>query len=175
MAVVQSVSTWKPPYHLLTFSSPGGRAPGDTSFILRRLAEQSTGPAADQPCDLTVRERAAEREHSQDRLGIRGAFGPAAPVETDLALQALLMSMRSQVFSLHAFTGLGLGLGLMPGDKRLIIVQGMQHLHEAFAPLASEVLYVSTLGALDFNFAHLPCRVRDVNYWPGRLEPHGLG
>jgi len=145
------------------------------------LAEQSTGAAADQLFDLTVTGRHAVRENSQDRLGIRGAFGPAAWVETDFALHALLMSMRSQVFSPNAFTGLGvglglgLGLGLVPGDKRLIMVQGVQHLHAAFAPLASEVPYVSTLGALAFNFAHLPCRVRDVNYWPGRLEPHGLG
>ena len=207
MAVVQSVSTWKLPYHFLTFNHPGGVAPGDTSFILQRLAEQSTGAAvlgaledpgakqiclevdvgarltlrvggntgeaADQPFDLTVRVRAAVRENSQDMLSIRGASGPAVWVETDFALHVLLMSMRSQVFSPHAFTGLGLGLG--PGDKRLIMVQGMQHLYAAFAPLASEVLYVSALGALGFNFAHLPCRVRDTNYWPSRLEPHGLG
>jgi microcystin degradation protein MlrC len=180
----------------------GGGAPSDSSFILRRLVERGigaavlgafwdlgavhicreagvgatldlrvggkVGPPSGAPVDLRVTVRAIAEAHSQDVFGMRWPLGPSVWVESDGGLHLLLCSVRSQVYGTDAFTGLGITLR----DKALVVVKSTQHFHAAFAPLATQVLYVSTPGAISPDFAAIPYRVRTLDYWPRVADPH---
>jgi microcystin degradation protein MlrC len=53
----------------------------------------------------------------------------------------------------------------------LIVVKSTQHFHAQLSPLATEVLYVSTPGALSLDFGSLDYRVRSLAYWPRVADP----
>jgi len=185
--------------------NPGGGAPGDSTFILRRLVERRVanaaigalwdlgavhacksagvgarmalriggkcGPASGLPLDLEVTVRAIVLEHSQSALGARERLGDCAWVEAEHGLHIMLSSIRTQTYGADAFTGAGITLA----DKAVVVVKSTQHFHAEFAPLARTVLYVSTPGAMSFDFAALPCRLRAPDYWPRVPDPHGFG
>ena len=54
-----------------------------------------------------------------------------------------------------------------------MVVKSTQHFHAAFAPIARTILYVSTPGAMNFDFAAIPYRLRSLDYWPRVPNPHG--
>ena len=181
--------------------NPGGGAPGDSTFILRRVLERGIGdvaigafwdlgairicrdagvgavidlrvggkcnPSSGAPVDVRVTVRALLDEHGQSALGGRESLGACAWVEAANGVHLLIASLRSQVYGTDAFTGIGITLA----DKRLVVVKSTQHFHAQFAPLASEVLYVSTPGALTLDFASIPYRVRSPDYWPRVEDP----
>ena len=64
-------------------------------------------------------------------------------------------------------------LGITLAGKKAIVVKSMQHFHAAFAPLAAEVLYVTTPGAIPPDFATLPLTKRTTPWWPKVDDPHG--
>jgi microcystin degradation protein MlrC len=68
-----------------------------------------------------------------------------------------------------AFTGAGISLR----DKAIVVVKSTQHFHAEFAPIARKILYVSTPGAMSFDFAAIPYRLRSPDYWPRVPDPHG--
>ncbi len=180
--------------------NPGGGAPCDSTFILRRLIERGiadvalgcvydigavqackdagvgtrlmlgiggkSGVSSGEPLDLMVTVRALKDDYHQIIEGSTPIpLGSAAWVSTDDNVDIVLMTVREQTFSPNAFTGLGIDLA----DKRIAVVKSTQHFHAEFAPIAQEVLYVSTPGALTPDFAIIPYRVRNLNYWP-RVE-----
>ena len=183
--------------------NPGGGAPGDSTFLLRAILERGIGgvaigafwdlgairicrdagvgavidlrvggkcsPASGAPVDVRVTVRAVSDEHGQSALGGRESLGACVWVEAAGGVHLLLASKRSQVYGTDAFTGIGITLA----DKRLVVVKSSQHFHAQFAPLASEVLYVSTPGALTLDFASIPYQVRSLDYWPRVAEPFG--
>jgi microcystin degradation protein MlrC len=184
--------------------NPGGGAPGDSTFILKRLVERGIGntvmgtfwdlgaiqickdagvgavidlrlggkcgPSSGTPVDLRVTVRAVLADHSQGVMGVdgRSPLGASVWVEAANGLHLVLASVRSQVFGTDALTGLGLTLV----DKQLVIVKSTQHFHADFAPIASQVIYVSTPGAITPDFANIPYQARDLNYWPRVANPH---
>lgn len=183
--------------------NPGGGAAGDSTFILRRLVERGIanvaigafwdlgavhvcksagpgaqidlriggkcGPASGQPVDLRVTVRAIVLNHSQSALGTRERLGDCVWVEAANGLHILLASIRTQTYGLDAFTGMALDLV----DKALVVVKSTQHFHAEFAPLARQVGYVTTPGAMSFDFAAIPYRLRTLDYWPRVADPHG--
>jgi microcystin degradation protein MlrC len=183
--------------------NPGGGAAGDSTFILRRLIERGVanvalgalwdlgavhlcksagvgaeldlrvggkcGPASGAPVDLRVTVRAIVDNHTQSALGTRERLGDCVWVEAANGLHIVLCSIRTQTYGTDAFTGLGLGLA----DKALIVVKSTQHFHAEFAPLARKVLYVTTPGAMSFDFTAIPYRLRSLDYWPRVANPHG--
>ncbi len=183
--------------------NPGGGAAGDSSFILRRLVERGEGnavvgalwdlgavhacqsagagarlalriggkcgPASGQPLDLEVTVRAIAENHTQSALGTRERLGDCVWVEADNGLHILLSSIRTQVYGLDAFTGIGISLA----DKNIVVVKSTQHFHAEFAPLARKVCYVTTPGAMSFDFAAIDYRARSLAYWPRMSDPHG--
>jgi microcystin degradation protein MlrC len=185
--------------------NPGGGAPGDSTFILQRLLERRVGncvigmfwdlgaiqickdagvgavidlrvggkcgPTSGTPVDLRATVRTVRAAHSQSGLGARHPLGTAVWIETAEGLHLVLASVRSQVLGTDAFTGLGLRLD----DKKLVIVKSTQHFHAQFAPIASDVLYVATAGAVNPDFANIKYRARSLCYWPRVADPHDLG
>ncbi len=129
------------------------------------------GPASGEPVDIEVVVKGIVDCHFQ--LGLnsndeRAPLGPSVWVQAAGGLDIVLVSVRSQTFSPAVFSGLGIELA----DKRLIVVKSTQHFHAQFAPLAREILYVTTPGAISMDFAALPYRVRDLDYWPRVADPH---
>jgi microcystin degradation protein MlrC len=182
--------------------NPGGGAAGDSTFILRRLVERGVrdavvgalwdlgavhvcrnagvgaqldlrvggkcGPASGLPVDLRVTVRAVVRDHTQSALGTRERLGDCVWVEAQGGLHIVLCSIRTQTYGVDAFTGMGITLA----DKALVAVKSTQHFHAEFAPLARRVLYVTTPGTMDFDFAAIPYRRRAPDYWPRVADPH---
>ena len=181
--------------------NPGGGAPGDSTFILRGILERGIGdvaigafwdlgaiqicrdagvgavidlrvggkcnPSSGQPVDVRVTVRAVREDHGQSAMGGRESLGTCVWAEAANGVHLLLASKRSQIYGTDAFTGIGITLD----DKRAIVVKSTQHFHAQFSPLAREVLYVSTPGALTLDFANIDYRVRSLHYWPREAEP----
>ena len=134
------------------------------------------GPASGDPLDLRVTVRAV-------RDGIRQHFGPSlAPIGEAVwvsarairdgeafgpAVELVLNDDRTQTFHPEAFEQLGLTLG----DKRIVVVKSSQHFHAGFAPIAAEVLYVTTPGAIAPDFAKIPYTKKKDPYWPRVEDP----
>jgi microcystin degradation protein MlrC len=181
--------------------NPGGGAAGDSTFILRRLIERGVGnavvgalwdlgaihickgagvgaqlalriggkcgPASGAPVDLRVTVRAIVENHSQRALGTRERLGDCVWVEAEGGLHIVLASVRTQTYGTDAFTGMGITLH----DKDVVAVKSTQHFHAEFAPIARQVLYVSTPGAMNFDFAAIPYQLRSLDYWPRVANP----
>ena len=184
--------------------NPGGGAAGDSTFILRRLVERRVansvvgaiwdlgaihvckgagvgaqldlriggkcGPASGMPLDLRVTVRAIIPNHSQSALGTRERLGDCVWIEAAGGLHILLCSIRTQTYGTDAFTGAGMSLA----DKAIVVVKSTQHFHAEFAPIARKVLYVSTPGAMSFDFAAIPYRLHSPDYWPRVPDPHSI-
>jgi microcystin degradation protein MlrC len=126
------------------------------------------GPLSGDPVDLHVTVRALVEDHWQSGLGGHPApCGRSAWVRTDDGLDLVLISHRQQAFGTELFTGLGIDLTTCRG----IVVKSSQHFHAAFAPLASEVLYVESPGLLNTDFANVAYRHRSLDYWPRVEQP----
>lgn len=125
------------------------------------------GVTSGNPVDLRITVRGLCEAHSQGSLsGGRAQLGPSAWVEAD-GIHIVLTSQRQQPFAPDAYTGLGLTLE----DKRIVVVKSMQHFHAAFAPIASEVRYVSAPGAVPPDYGAIPYTKRDPAYWPRVADP----
>lgn len=184
--------------------NPGGGAAGDSTFILNRLVERGIGnsvigalwdlgaihvcksagvgaelqlriggkcgPASGLPVDLHVKVRAIVENHSQTALGTRERLGDCVWVEAHNGLHILLASIRTQTYGADAFTGMGIELA----GKAFVVVKSTQHFYAEFAPLARKIEYVSTPGAMNFDFAAIPYRLRSLNYWPRVENPFAI-
>jgi microcystin degradation protein MlrC len=182
--------------------NPGGGAPGDSTFILKSVLDRGIGriaigafwdlgairicqdagvgaiidlriggkcgPSSGLPVDVRVVVRAIAHDHSQGALGRREPLGTCVWVEAAGDVHLLLASLRTQIYGVDAFTGIGITLA----DKRAVVVKSTQHFHAEFSPIASEVLYVSSPGAMTLDFAAIDYRVRAGDYWPRVADPH---
>jgi microcystin degradation protein MlrC len=90
-------------------------------------------------------------------------------VEAD-GVDVILTSVRSQTFAPDAFGNLGLDVR----QRKLVVVKSTQHFYAAFAPIAREILYVSTPGAIPPDFATIPYTKRATPYWPRVPDPFRL-
>ena len=62
-------------------------------------------------------------------------------------------------------------LGLDPSARRALVVKSSNHFQAFFKPIAGEVAYVSTPGAIDFDFARLPYRRLSKPFYPRWADP----
>ena len=113
--------------------------------------------------------RRVDPAHSQAGLsGGRSELGCSAWVSRG-GVDLVLTSKRQQTFAPDAFTGLDLTLH----DKAAVVVKSSQHFQAAFAPIARAVHYVSSPGALSFDYADLPYTKRTAPFWPRVSDPFG--
>jgi len=119
-----------------------------------------------QPLDLTVTVRAVSADHGQTGLmNSRETMGACAWVHA-AGIDILLSSLRVQMFSTDAFTGLGIDLAA----KRAIVVKSSQHFYASFSKIAASVIYVQTPGCLR-PIESIRYTKRDQNYWPLVYDP----
>ena len=79
----------------------------------------------------------------------------------------VLNSIRTQTLGLEAFTNVGID----PCKYRVLVVKSMHHFFAAFAPIATEVIYVNTPGALTLNFAEIQYQTLTRPCWPRVPDP----
>jgi microcystin degradation protein MlrC len=129
------------------------------------------GPASGDPLDITATVKGFRAAHDQQGLGpARVNMGDAVWLEIG-GNDVVLMSMRTQVFSPDAFTGLGIDLK----NRRIIVVKSSWHFQALFGPMADRIVSVSTPGAIQMNFADIDYRKkRDLDFFPRVPDPLGL-
>ena len=122
------------------------------------------GPGSGPPLDLDARVIALRRD-AQIRFG--GRVQTVQPVGDMAAfavegIAVVCNTNRCQCLSVDCFTNVGID----PSKERVVVVKSMQHFHAAFAPLASEILYVAAPGAVAPDFRALPYAKASRNQWP---------
>jgi microcystin degradation protein MlrC len=180
--------------------NPGGGAPGDSTFFLQAALDRGVdlitigylwdpmavrfcqeaglgasldlriggkcGVSSGQPVDLHVQVMGLAEDVYQ-------RFGEAPVCLGDCAwvryqgLNIILCSLRTQSFHPEAMVTLGLD----PATQRILVVKSNQHFYAGFAPIAGDVLYASSPGALSQDFGQIPYTRRSPRYWPREDDP----
>jgi len=121
------------------------------------------GPLSGDPIDLDVTVRALQREMVMTGLaGTPAALGDGALVETDAGVGIVLVTVRNQAMHTDLFTQLGVDLKA----RSIVVVKSSQHFHAAFAPIASQVVYVAAPGTVASDLRTLPYRRVRRPKWP---------
>lgn len=119
------------------------------------------GPSSGPPLDLVVTVKAIGK-------GLHQHLGDASmPIETLVWLDhdgvdIIISDTRTQVLDPAPFVALGIDLS----DKKLLIVKSTQHFYDRWAPLGTEVHYVSTPGAMPFDVHQIPYTRLSRKLWP---------
>jgi microcystin degradation protein MlrC len=174
----------------------GGGAPGDSTFILRRLLERQINSVALGPLydPMTVHLAFDAGIGAQLPMRIGGKVGPVSgdPVDALCKVKALhpammmsglagtttplgdcaLLEIQGVEVVLTSVRCQGLDLDLFtqlgcdPRNKRIVVVKSSQHFYASFSKIASKVIYVDSPGALCTNLSLLPYRKTRLPKWP---------
>jgi microcystin degradation protein MlrC len=93
-------------------------------------------------------------------------IGDAVALDVN-GIAVVVNTRRTQCSSTDCFTKLGID----PSKKKVVVVKSMQHFHAAYAPIASEVLYVAAPGALVPDWKLLPYVKANRKQWPLVADP----
>ncbi len=127
------------------------------------------GPLSGPPLDLRARVIGLARDASvafggRDKL--MAPVGDMAAFEVD-GIAIVCNTLRSQCKSLDCFTKVGVD----PAAKKAVVVKSMQHFHAAYAPIASDILYVAVPGSVAPDFRALPYTKVSKRQWPFVEDP----
>jgi microcystin degradation protein MlrC len=174
----------------------GGGAPGDSTFILRRVLERGIGGVCLGPLWDAGAVRIAFDAGVGARLALRigGKTAPQSgdPVDATWQVRALARDMVMTglagtpaklgdcalvacdgvevvltSFRCQAF-GLDLftQLGCDPAQRRLVVVKSSQHFRAAYAPIAARIIMVDAPGVLPSDITTLPYHKIKLPKWP---------
>ena len=127
------------------------------------------GPQSGAPIDARAKVLKLEKDVFIQFGGQRkgtNPIGDAAALQIE-GVTVIVNTKRSQCHSLDCFTKLGVD----PSTKKVVVVKSMQHFHAAYAPIASEVVYVAAPGALVPDWSLLPYTKVDKAQWPFVARP----
>jgi len=175
--------------------NPGGGAPGDSTFILRRLIERGIDNVALAPLwdPMAVRLcfMAGTGARLQLRFGGKTAPSSGQPMDARVTVTRLVRDA-SQTFvgarvplgdcAAIAFDGIRVvltskraqamgtdlltGLGVEIAGSKMVVVKSTNHFHAAFAPFASRVLYCDAGGAMPHDPRQIPYARVQRPIWP---------
>jgi microcystin degradation protein MlrC len=180
--------------------NPGGGAPGDATFFLRRVLERGLASiASGYYCDpMAVRACVEAGLAARFTLRIGGKSGIASgdPVDLDVTVRGLADQVTQrfgaapvqmgesawvEAAGIHliltslrtqVFHPEGMTkLGLDLNGCKLVVVKSTQHFHAGFAPIAKAILYAAPPGALRSDFANIPYTKLKTPYWPRVANP----
>lgn len=144
-------------------------AAGEGATLTLRLGGKM-GPQSGDPLDLTVTVTALTPELVMRWPQTEGYLDvPAGPCArlTVAGIDVTVTGVRHQVLGLEAFSGLGVD----PAERDLLIVKSSNHFYAAFGPIAGEVIYMKTPGALSYDYSSLPYRHLDTHKYPWVDDP----
>jgi microcystin degradation protein MlrC len=96
--------------------------------------------------------------------------GDMAAFEVD-GIAIVCNTLRSQCKSLDCFTNVGIDVS----KKKVVVVKSMQHFHAAYAPVASEIMYLAVPGAVAPDFLTMNYVNASKNQWPFIEDPFAAG
>jgi microcystin degradation protein MlrC len=176
--------------------NPGGGAPGDSTFILKRLLERGIGNACLGPLWDPIAARIAFDAGVGARLSLRigGKIGPLSGEPLDLAVEVLALQPDMFMTGLsNTPTALGdcalveaagvqivlisirnqamgtdlfTNLGVDLAAMKIIVVKSSQHFYASFSPVAKQVIYVAAPGAVTVDLKTLPYQKIRRPKWP---------
>ena len=79
----------------------------------------------------------------------------------------MLSSVREQMYAPSGFSHIGID----PAAKKALVVKSSNHFRATFEAISTDIAYVSTPGAIDFDFARLPYRHFNRSYYPAVTDP----
>ncbi len=181
--------------------NPGGGAPGDSTFILRRLLRAGIRDVAVggiwDPVATSICIGAGEGARLSLRLG--GKSGPSSgdPLDLEVEVRRILRG--------HSVKGLGGSIshigdaawivaegndiivhalrcqnvmpyffesfGLDPTRRKMLVVKSMQHFHSGYAPIASRIIYCAAPGTLTWDMRKIAHQKIARPVWPIDLDP----
>jgi len=179
----------------------GAGAPGDATHVLRALLARGTTNFASgiywDPMAVRICESAGEGAEIKLRIGGKTGIASGDPVDVTgrvmriatglgqhlgVGLEPLgtmvwfkvagdvdlvINDLRTQVFHPEAFEQLGIRLA----QKRLVVVKSLFHFYSGFSPIAREVIFCATPGAVNPRTETIGFTRRDLNYWPRVTDP----
>lgn len=200
VAHAQTSATTKPVVLADVADNAGGGSPSDSTFVLEALLQRGfkgalvgliwdpiafqiaeeagegatldmriggkCGPISGQPVDLRVTVMKLAYDCQQSFGKTKAGTGNLAWLRAD-GIDIVVNTRRTQLFHPDAFAPLGLN----PASYKLIVVKSTQHFYAGFAPIASEVLYVTSPGGIEPDFANIRHTKRAVPYWPRVADP----
>lgn len=176
--------------------NPGSGAPGDSTFILRRMLERGISGAAMGPMWDPGAVRTAFEAGEGARLSLRvgGKIGPASGDPLDLDCTVKVLRREHQMSGLSGSpvavgdtawiecagidivltslrrqatgTDVFSGLGCELSQRKIVVVKSAQHFHASFAKVARQILYVGAPGAATPFLHTLPYRKIRRPMWP---------
>ena len=176
--------------------NPGSGAPGDSTFILRRMLERGITGAAIGPMWDPVAVRTAFEAGEGARLTLRvgGKIGPASGDPLDLPCTVKALRTEHQMAGLSGApiavgdaawveaagvdillislrrqatgTDVFTDLGCELSQRKIVVVKSAQHFHASFAKVAKQVLYVGAPGAATPFLHTLDYRKIQRPIWP---------
>lgn len=178
----------------------GGGAPGDSTFLIRRVLERGIRNVASclywDPIAVRLCREAGEGARLPLRIG--GKLGPASgdPLDLTVTVRRVASGITQRFGQVPiaigdaawvSAEGVDLvlnslrtqtfhpecmtGLGLDPASRRLVLVKSSNHFRAGFEPIAREILYVAAPGALQPHFERIPYTKLTNPYWPRVDDP----
>ncbi len=135
------------------------------------------GPSSGNPVDATVTVMGLATKATQPFGGSTAPMGDMAWLRIALdddaaddarAIDVVVNDYRVQAFDPVCFAAAGLD----PMRPRALVVKSTQHFFAGFAPIAREVVYLSTPGTGSMDFATLAHARVHAPLWPRVAEPH---
>jgi microcystin degradation protein MlrC len=124
------------------------------------------GPISGQPLDLNVTVRGLAYDGQQSFGPTKAKTGNLAWLSAD-GTDIVINTVRTQLFHPDAYAPLGIDVT----KYRLLVVKSSQHFYAGFAPLAQKVLYVTSPGGIEPDFANIPYTKRATPFWPRVADP----
>jgi len=127
------------------------------------------GPASGNPLDLRAKVTAVRRDVYYTMGNIvqtQTALGDMAVFEVD-GISIVCNTIRKQCRSLQCFTNVGID----PSKVKVVVVKSMQHFYDNFAPIAADILYVPTPGAVAPNLTEMTFLKASKHQWPFIQDP----
>jgi microcystin degradation protein MlrC len=133
---------------------------------LRLRVGGKAGPTSGSPLDLDVLVCGLSEHHAQIIGDIKDPLGCAAWVRCG-SVDIVLISRRQQTLSPTGFSALGVPLH----EAQVIGVKSSHHYYAEFSKLTDDCRMIETGAALSMDFARLPYRRRDMNFFPAMDNP----
>ncbi|MBZ9739902.1 MULTISPECIES: M81 family metallopeptidase [unclassified Mesorhizobium] len=179
----------------------GGGAPGDSTYILRRLVERGITNVASamywDPIAYRFCVEAGVGGTIDLRVGGKCGVFSGMPVDLRVTVKGLGRDLTQRFGTMPwplgdavwvtTDSGIDLvintvrtqvfhpecmtALGLDPARKRIIIVKSNYHFQAGFAPIARRILFCAPPGATQPNFASIPYTKLKTPYWPKVEDP----
>ena len=131
------------------------------------------GPTSGPALDLRARVIGLARDATVSFGGRDKSHAPVGDMAAfDVGGIAIVCNtLRSQCKSLDCFTNVGVDVS----KKKVVVVKSMQHFHAAYAPVASEIMYVAVPGAVAPDFLAMNYVNASKNQWPFVDDPFAAG